>query len=172
MIFRCQRVWTCWLVGGAVAIMVAAKGAAFEWGKGSPEEVGMSGERLATWARFLEGEGTKGLLVVRQDRVVYEWYSPGHGRSQRHYTASMAKALVGGVAAAVVIDEGRIGLDDPVARWVPEWRSDPAKRTMTLRHLGSHTSGLQDAWVTAEAGRIFGLGGGFLALAKWRASVA
>jgi CubicO group peptidase (beta-lactamase class C family) len=33
----------------------------------------------------------------------------------------------------------------PVADLVPAWNDDRRKRKITLRHLGSHTSGLADA---------------------------
>jgi CubicO group peptidase (beta-lactamase class C family) len=36
-------------------------------------------------------------------------------------------------------------LDDPAAKFVPEWKSDPVKSRITIRQLGSHTSGLDDA---------------------------
>ncbi len=39
----------------------------------------------------------------------------------------------------------RIALDDRVAKFVPQWRNDPRKSKITIRHLGSHTSGLEDA---------------------------
>jgi CubicO group peptidase (beta-lactamase class C family) len=57
----------------------------------------------------------------------------------------MAKALIGGVALAVAIDDGHIALDDPVSKFVPEWRDDPRKSRITIQQLGSHTSGLADA---------------------------
>ena len=39
----------------------------------------------------------------------------------------------------------REAADAPVARLVPEWKSDPRKAKITIRHLGSHTSGVEDA---------------------------
>ncbi len=67
---------------------------------------------------------------------------------------SMSKVLTG-LAAVLLIEEGRLGLDQPVADIVPELGTlqvaldpatgldaRPAKRTMTVRHLLTHTSGL------------------------------
>ena len=51
--------------------------------------------------------------------------------------------------SAVAMTDGRIALDDPAAKYVPQWKDDPRKSQITIRHLGSHTSGLEDA----EAGR-------------------
>src|SRR5262249_57587808 len=60
-------------------------------------------------------------------------------------SAWLAKALVGGLALAVAIGDGKVALDDPVAKFVPGWKDDPRKARVTVRHLGSHTSGLADS---------------------------
>jgi len=88
---------------------------------------------------------TKAFLVVRNDRIVYEWYAPNHGPRQKHYTASMAKAIVGGLSLGLALTAGLIALDDPAAKYVPQWRDDPRKSRITIRQLGSHTSGIEDA---------------------------
>ena len=62
---------------------------------------------------------------------------------------------VTGVAAMMLIEEGKLSLDQPVADVLPELRSPrvaidlekgmesrPAEKTMTMRHLLTHTSGL------------------------------
>lgn len=51
----------------------------FEWRTSSPESQGMSGPRLEAMRRELADRGTKALLIVRNDRIVCEWYAPGHG---------------------------------------------------------------------------------------------
>lgn len=71
------------------------------------------------------------------------------------YIASMTKPLTS-VAAMQLVEAGKIGLDEPVAKYVPElanlsvlvgYRSDgnpilrPARVQITLRHLLTHTSG-------------------------------
>jgi CubicO group peptidase (beta-lactamase class C family) len=93
----------------------------------------------------LAAQETKAFLVIRRDAIVLEWYAPDHGPDKKYGTASLAKALVGGVCTAIALTDGRVKLDDPVAKFVPSWRSDPRKAAITLRHLGSHTSGLEDA---------------------------
>jgi CubicO group peptidase (beta-lactamase class C family) len=117
----------------------------FAWGTATPESQGVAAARLDALRDGLLPSGTKALLVVRNDKIVYEWYAPDHNATKPHYTASLAKALVGGVALAVALSDGRIDLDDPVAKFVPRWKDDPRKAKITVRHLGSHTSGLADA---------------------------
>ena len=76
---------------------------------------------------------------------MFERYAPGYSRSKPHGTASMAKALVGGVGLMVAMGDGRISPDDPAGRFVPSWRDDPRRRDITVRHLATHTSGIEDA---------------------------
>jgi CubicO group peptidase (beta-lactamase class C family) len=117
---------------------------AFDWQTATPESQAMSAEALDTLRNRL-ATASKALLVIRNDRVVYEWYADGHSAAAKHYTASMAKAIVGGVSLGVALTDSRIALDDPVGRYVPQWKSDPRKSRITIRQLGSHTSGLEDA---------------------------
>jgi len=112
----------------------------------------MSSSGLEALRSGLEAQGTKALLVVRNDRVVYEWYVADRVRDKGHYTASMAKALLGGVCLAVAMGDGRIGMDDPVSDRVPQWRGDPEKSGITIRQLGSHTSGMAEAKPKDEGG--------------------
>jgi CubicO group peptidase (beta-lactamase class C family) len=49
---------------------------------------------------------------------------------------------VAAVALAQLWERGRIGLDDPVARHIPEFGAN-GKETITLRHLLTHTGGIR-----------------------------
>src|SRR5262249_25309781 len=88
---------------------------------------------------------TRAFLVIRNDKIVYEWYAEGQGPAKLQGTASLAKALVAGLSLGVAVSDGRIKLDDPAMKYVPEWKDDPKKAKITVRHLGSHTSGLSDS---------------------------
>src|SRR5207248_2559607 len=79
------------------------------------------------------------------DKIVYEWYAEGHSATAKHYTASMAKAIVAGVSVGVALTDNRLALDDPAWKFIPQWKKDLRKSKITLRQLGSHTSGLEDA---------------------------
>ena len=127
-----------------VAGGTAPQPAAFEWRASGPETEGVSRARLDALRDRLAAK-SKSLIVIRNDALVYEWYAPDHGAARTHYTASMAKALVAGLSFAVAMTDGTIAAADPAWRYIPEWRAHPQKRAITLRHLGSHTSGLEDA---------------------------
>jgi CubicO group peptidase (beta-lactamase class C family) len=141
------KVLTLLLAIAAPRLMAANvdRAAAFEWQEASPEDQGMDGARLEQVRKSLADHRTTGLLIIRNDKIVCEWYQQEHGADKQHYTASMAKAVVGGVSLAVAMSDGLITLDDPAAQFVPQWKSDPRKSKITIRHFGSHTSGIEDA---------------------------
>jgi len=116
-----------------------------DWLNGTPESQGMSSARLDAIKERLAAKKTRAFLVVRNDHLVYEWYAPGLTATNKQGTASLAKALAGGMSLAVAITDGKISLDDPATKFVPHWKNDPRKSKITIRHLGSHTSGLSDS---------------------------
>lgn len=123
----------------------------FQWRTANPAEVGISQEKLDKLCQDLAQRRTKAFFVVRHDKVVCEWYSADHGPDRKHGTASLAKAIVGGMALAIALDDGYVTLDEPVAKYVPQWQADALKAKITIRHLGSHTSGLDDSRPNEEA---------------------
>src|SRR5437016_3129312 len=84
---------------------------AWDWTNSSAESQGMSSAKLDTLKNSMAARKTKALLVVRNDRIVCEWYAPGNSATTKQGTASLAKALVGGLSVAVALTDGRIGLD-------------------------------------------------------------
>ncbi len=134
-----------WAVIMQGALLPIAAEEPFEWRAATPESQGMSTPRLDAIKDRMAAKNTRAFLVIRHDRVVYEWYAPGVTSGTRQGTASLAKALVGGVSLAVALTDGLISLDDRASRFIPAWRNDPLKSLITIRHLGSHTSGLSDS---------------------------
>jgi CubicO group peptidase (beta-lactamase class C family) len=117
----------------------------FTWQTATPESQGLSSRKLEALKDELAKLKTRAFLVVRHDRIVYERYAGGHDAGKKQGTASLAKAVVGGLSLAVAISDGGVSLDDPASKWIPAWRHDPLKSKITLRYLGSHTSGIEDA---------------------------
>jgi len=128
-----------------ILMLTASAAAAFDWQTASPESQGMSSARLEAMGEDLLAHGTTAVLVIRHDRIVYERYAQGWSRDKKHYTASLAKALVGGMSLMLALDDGRLGADDLACKYVPTWRDDPLKSKITIRHLATHSSGIEDA---------------------------
>ena len=113
---------------------------------------------------FVERGQIPGLvsILVNGDREVVE--SVGWADAEKHIPMSPDRTYmicsqtkgVCGVAMAMLIEEGKVRLDDPVERYLPKFgsmfvnermkdgsrRLRKAVRKMTLRHLLTHTSGL------------------------------
>uniref|UniRef100_C6E6K3 Beta-lactamase n=1 Tax=Geobacter sp. (strain M21) TaxID=443144 RepID=C6E6K3_GEOSM len=64
--------------------------------------------------------------------------------------ASLTKVVATTPAVIKLLDEGKIGLTDPVSRWFPEF----AGSQLTVLHLLTHTSGLADVRVSSIQGVI------------------
>ena len=109
---------------------------------------------------LVEGRSTPGIavLILENGRPVYS-RSVGVresgsaaliGEKDMFRLASMTKAATS-VAAMILVEQGKIGLDDPVSRFLPEFASlrvrgpdgteVPASRPPTIRELLTHTAG-------------------------------
>src|SRR5690242_17961767 len=131
-----------------LALLISARLLAAQsnpWSSITPEAAGLDAAKLEAWRSNLEAHRTTGLLVVRRGRIAMEWYAPGWNADRPHGTASMAKALVGGMSLAVAMSDGRISPDDRASVYIPGWSTDPLKSKITIRQLATHTSGISDA---------------------------
>ena len=115
------------------------------WRVATPESQGFSSTRLEVLRADLEARKTKAFLVIRNDTIVCEWYAADHSAAAKNGTASLAKAIVGGLSLAVALSDGHLALNDPASKFIPQWQGDARKSRITLRQLGSHTSGVEDA---------------------------
>jgi CubicO group peptidase (beta-lactamase class C family) len=118
---------------------------ATEWPTVSAADAGLDAAKLEAWRFQLAEHRTTGLLVARRGRIVLEWYAPGWNAERPHGTASMAKALVGGMSLALAMNDGVIAPGDLASKYIPSWASDPLRSKITIRHLATHTSGISDA---------------------------
>jgi len=88
--------------------------------------------------------------VLRMD--AQGWADPEHKSSMRvdsiFWTASMSKPITA-TTVLMLMEEGKLSLDDPIAKYVPELAalktSHGKTPRITLRHLLTHTSGMGEA---------------------------
>ena len=140
-----------WCVTACMVAVASGSARAFDWQTTPPERVGLSRSALDAMRANLERRGTQALLIIRHDQIGYEWYASGAGRNRRHYTASLAKALVGGTSLALAISDGLLGPDDPAWRYIRAWKNDPRRARITIRHLATHSAGIEDADIPGTA---------------------
>ncbi len=168
--------------------------AAAELPRATPEMVGLSAERLARLGALLQryvDEGRLGgavALIARNGKVAYhEAFGTLDPRKGAPMTtdalfriASQTKAVTS-VAVMILFEEGRLLLDDPVSKYVPEFRKTtvaapdpekrapgyrivPAARPITIRDLLTHTAGISYGYGPAQdLYKAAGLQGWFLA---------
>ena len=117
-----------------------------EWATSSPEEQGMSSERLARLVEFGGLNNMDSLLVTRHGRIVLEaTYAPFRA-GLKHRINSSTKSVISTLVAMAMRD-GRL---DSTDRRVMEFFADrtianldDAKKAITIRHLLDMTSGLE-----------------------------
>ena len=102
------------------------------------------------------------VLVANKGRIVY---SRAAGYADREKgdlmqkdsifrLASMTKPLVS-AAALRLVEQGKLDLQSPVARWLPDFRprlQDGASPDITIHHLLTHTAGLSYGFLEPEGG--------------------
>lgn len=100
--------------------------------------------RFSSAADYSKRHGGSALVVMSGGEVVFEDYA-GEGAPERpHRLASGTKSFWGALAMAAV-EDGLFTLDDVVADTLTEWRDDPDKSRIRVRHLLDFTSGLDPA---------------------------
>ncbi|MGQ9620542.1 MAG: serine hydrolase domain-containing protein [Bacteroidales bacterium] len=142
----------------------------------SPESAYMSSERLARIDRLIQSAIDSGWtagavgFIAREGKIVYH---KAFGVSDLDVKtplknddifriASQTKAIVS-IAAMMLFEEGKFLLDDPVSKYIPEFKNPqviekfnekdttfttvPAKREITIRDLFTHTSGIDYAGI-------------------------
>ena len=137
----------------------------------APEAAGMSAERLKRIDTMLNGwidrSRTNGAvaLLLRNGKIVYHKAFGYDDEAKKvpmrtdhiFRIASQTKAVTS-VAIMMLYEEGKLLLDDPISRYIPEFAKPvvldrfnaadssyttvPAKSEITIRHLLTHTSGI------------------------------
>lgn len=135
----------------------------------TPEKVGLSSERLQrigpVMQRYVQENKLAGLLtmIARNGQVVhfetYGMMDREAGKPMQRDAIfriySMTKPITS-VAVMMLYEEGRFQLDDPVSKYIPEFKDlkvyaggtsgnmqvTPSEHDITIRHLLTHTSGL------------------------------
>ncbi|MBT8419498.1 MAG: serine hydrolase [Gammaproteobacteria bacterium] len=93
-------------------------------------------------AAYSRQHGGQSFLVMRGGKIIFEDYHDADGATLPHKLASGTKSFWGVLAMAAVQD-GLLTLDEPVVDTITEWREDPRKSQITVRHLLAFTSGLE-----------------------------
>ena len=91
--------------------------------------------RMPREGEMIEHLSVRGHAVVRPERIPM-------ARDTVFDLASLTKPLATTTALMLLVDEGAIALDDPVAKVLPSF-AERGKEAVSFRHLLSHSSGLK-----------------------------
>ena len=127
--------------GGAAAQRAPAGPAACELPVSTPAAEQVDPTRLRQLLDSARATRSDAFVVLKNGRIVAEWYSEGNRTPIQ--TMSVTKSIVGLAIGRLLHDAKLDSLEQPVWTLYPEWRQG-RKRQITLRHLLTHTSGLQD----------------------------
>ncbi|MEI8094632.1 MAG: serine hydrolase [Spirochaetales bacterium] len=90
---------------------------------------------------FIDKTNTTGLIVVRDDTILYENYFRGNTETSRAIAWSVSKSLLSALFG-IAVGQGKItSLDDPVAQYVPELR-DSGYGLVRLKDVLQMSSGI------------------------------
>jgi CubicO group peptidase (beta-lactamase class C family) len=172
-LFSMRKLYTILLLTVALAVQAQTKSIkkSAPLSEAAPASVGMSPERLARIDAMCEEAVAAGdvpgvvALVARNGKIVYHkafgTADKQAGRALKRddifRIASQSKAITA-TAVMMLWEEGKFQLDDPVSKYIPEFKNSqvlktfqykdtsytsvPASREITIRHLLTHTSGL------------------------------
>jgi len=150
-----------------VALLLTAPLAGQDLPTAKPEDVGVSSAKVEELSKFMQSLVDQGkiaggvTMMARHGKVIHLKAVGMTDREEKtpmrtdaiFRIASMSKAVTS-VAVMMLHDQGKLSLDDPVSKYIPEFqnpkvlvsvdplKTEPAKREITIRHLLTHTSGL------------------------------
>jgi CubicO group peptidase (beta-lactamase class C family) len=140
---------------------------AIELQRAHPGEVGMNARTLARVDTLLEqairqgvtpgaalAVGRRGRLVRLQGYGRVDWRPGFPAVTERtlYDVASLTKAVATTTAVMLLVQDGLLELDAPIARYLPWWVDAGPKALITPRQLLSHTSGLPVGYSLARFG--------------------
>ena len=113
--------------------------AGIELKKAEPETVGLSKERITEFVgRLHEAEiPLHSLIVIKDDRLVFEAYQKPYGPDELHRMFSVTKSMVS-LAIGLLADEGKLSLDDHIVDYFPEKLPEhvhPYIKALTIRNM-------------------------------------
>ena len=163
--------------------------------KAAPDSVGLSAARLArvdaALKPYIDNKQLAGAVVAiaRKNKTVYmKSFGAADIDSNKAMTddaifriASMTKPVTS-VAVMMLYEEGKFLLDDPIAKFIPEFKEPkvlmadgttvPAKREITIRDLLRHTSGISYRFWGKPVAEVYEKAGIFDGLAPTDGTIA
>jgi CubicO group peptidase (beta-lactamase class C family) len=156
-----RRILLLVFAASLIGVALRAKEAAETLPHVKPKEVGLDENKLNGITKAMQdhvkAKEISGavVLVLKDGKVAYHEAigksdieaDKAMERDSVFAIASMTKPITG-AAVMILVDEGKLSLDDPISKYIPEFKSttlksgEALKREITVRDVVTHTSGL------------------------------
>lgn len=116
-----------------------------EWKLDAPENHGMDPAVFTQLHEALAGSTVYAMVTAKDGVLIDEYYRDGFDESSVFALHSCSKSFTSALTG-IAIERGLIGgIDDPLSKYLPQVLEleDARKQRITLRHLLTHTSGLE-----------------------------
>ena len=91
---------------------------------------------------FLQRTGNTGILILRDDLIIYEKYSQGYTKFDKKTSWSVAKGFISALIG-IALNEGYIqNLDDPITKYMPELK-ESGYNNVPIKHILQMSSGIK-----------------------------
>lgn len=104
----------------------------------------LSSESITAAQKYSATHNGRGMIVKERGQVRFEKYYNGYSGEPIHIYSGTKSFF--GVLAVIAQEERLLDLDEPAAKTLTEWQSDPRKSRITIRDLLNFTSGLESGF--------------------------
>lgn len=115
------------------------------WQFDVPENHAIDPELLSELHEVLAGSAVYAMVTAKDGVIVDEYYQDGYDENSTFALHSCSKSFTSALVG-IALERGEIGsIDDPLSDYLPQVLEleDTGKQRITLRHLLTHTSGLE-----------------------------
>lgn len=100
------------------------------------------GEKEKELKDFITEQKVAGLLILQDGKIRLEHYAPGHSKSNRWSSLSVAKSVTSTLVGAAIKDGFIKSVDDYVTDYIPDLK-ESAYDSVKIRHLLTMTTGIR-----------------------------
>lgn len=109
----------------------------------------ITNQALEDAALYAEEQGSQALIIIHKGVIQLERYWQGADRDTRFNPQSMSKSVLG-MLVGIALEEGDIdSIDDPIGKYVVEWRDDP-RGQIKIEHALRMAGGLEQMSTSYE----------------------
>ena len=91
---------------------------------------------------ILDDPATQGVLISKNNQIIFEEYADGYDQNDLGTTWSLAKTFYAALIGVAIEQGYDVSLDDPIKKYIPEFSSDD-RGDVSLRNLLAMKSGFE-----------------------------